>query len=168
MEELIIRTATYADWQKVAEIEAICFPAAEAASPEAIQERLAVYPDGCLIAELKQKIIGFINGGATNDHLVEDAFYASMDLHNKDGENMVVFGLDVLPNHQHKGVARQLMNAYITFGRKENKSAILLTCKAHLCDYYASFGYDNLGKAESTHGGAEWYEMRLALTDAQT
>lgn len=163
MSNLTIRTACYDDWQSLAAIEALCFPAAEAASPSSIQERLTVYPEGCLIAEIDQVIIGFINGGSNNDDMIEDAFYASMDLHRQNGKNLAVFGLDVLPDYQGNGYARQLMTAFIDLARQEKKSAILLTCKSHLCDFYQSCGYTNLGIADSTHGGAEWYEMRLDL-----
>ena len=163
MSQLTIRTATIDDWLLVVEIEGICFPAAEAASPESLRERLSVYPEGCLIAEIDQKIIGFINGGSTNDDIVEDAFYASMNLHDATGCNLAIFGLAVSPDYQSNGYARELMNRFITLGRGQKKSAILLTCKTHLCRFYESFGYENLGLSASTHGAAQWYEMRLEL-----
>lgn len=163
MLNLSIRSALPEDWQKIAEIEAICFPPAEAASATAIKERLAVYQEGCLLAEFNGKIVGFINGGASNDAFVKDAFYASMDLHDPSGQHLAVFGLDVLPDFRGKGYGRLLMKAFIQFAVDQNKSAIVLTCKSHLIAFYESFGYDNLGLAQSNHGGAQWYDMQLIL-----
>ena len=127
-----IRGAIQNDVDDIASIEATCFPSAEAASRSAFEERLSVYPEGCFVAEKNNQIIGFINGAATDSLILEDEFYASMDLHNPKGKNLVIFGLDVLPNYQNQGYARELMNRYIEFGRKEKKSAILLTCKERL------------------------------------
>ena len=163
MKRLEIRQSTFKDWAEVARIENICFPAAEAASEASIKERLSVYPEGSLIAASDHKIIGFICGGATDKDVVDDDFYASMKLHDPKGRHLIVFGLDILPDYQRQGYARQLMQAYIDFAEQQNKSAILLTCKEHLLPFYSSFGYKNLGVAASTHGGAQWFEMKLLL-----
>ncbi|MBW3095100.1 GNAT family N-acetyltransferase [Bifidobacterium sp. 64T4] len=42
---MLIRHATMADLPAIAAVEATCFPAAEAASADALRDRLAVYPD---------------------------------------------------------------------------------------------------------------------------
>ena len=46
-----IRPASSSDAAALAAIEAVCFPAAEAAGPQAIAQRLAVFPDRFLVAE---------------------------------------------------------------------------------------------------------------------
>ena len=48
-----ITTATLADLDALADIEAACFPAAEAAAREEIEERLRVYADHFYIAREK-------------------------------------------------------------------------------------------------------------------
>lgn len=164
MTNLSIAKATYEDWATIIAIEHLCFPPSEAASEAAIKERLSVYPQGCLVARLNNEIIGFINAGATDAEVTEDVFFASMNHHSDDGKHLVVFGLDVHPDHQRQGYARQLMWAFIAYANKEKKSAILLTCKKHLIDFYTSFGYENLGLSKSSHGGANWYDMKLSLT----
>lgn len=164
MSLLTIRTAHADDWQIISSIEATCFPPAEAASSASIRERLSVYPSGCLVAEINDQIIGFVNGGSTNRPHVQDAFYTSMEQHRPTGLYLVIFGLDVLPDYQGYGYGRKLMAAYIAFAISQEKTAILLTCKSHLCSFYESFGYKNLGLADSNHGGAQWYEMRLDLS----
>ena len=43
---------------------------------------------------------------------------------------------------------------------------IVPTCKDRLIHYYEKFGFVNEGLTEkSTHGGAEWYQMRLYLLE---
>lgn len=163
MTNITISNAVYKDWAAISTIEQQCFPTSEAASESAIKERLYVYPQGCFVARINNEIIGFINGGATNATVAEDRFYASMNHHNNGGRHLVIFGLDVHPDYQRKGYATQLMTAFITFATKGGKSAILLTCKEHLIDFYASFGYENLGPSHSNHGGAKWYDMQLTL-----
>jgi ribosomal protein S18 acetylase RimI-like enzyme len=151
------------DLASVANIEAICFPASEAAPKEALEERLSAYMKGFFVAVLDGETIGFVNGGATNDLEIKDEFFESMDLHNDDGNNLVIFGLDIHPDHQHKGYARKLMNHFIVFAKEENKESVILTCKNHLIAYYETFGYKNLGVSDSVHGGAKWYDMLLKL-----
>lgn len=163
MEYLTISQATKAHWQILADIEATCFPGEEAATEASIKERLHVYPEGFFIASLNHTIIGFINGGATNTPQVEDSFYGSMKDHTSSGAYLVVFGLNILPDYRGHGYARALLEAFINFGRQEKKSAILLTCKEHLLDFYGGLGFENLGQSASTHGGAHWFEMKLTL-----
>jgi ribosomal protein S18 acetylase RimI-like enzyme len=163
MSEFKIRTASMNDLDSVAKIESICFPAPEAAPKEAMKERLSAYMKGFLVAEINGEVIGFVNGGATDDSEIKDAFFESMDLHHDDGKNLVIFGLDVHPDHQHKGYARKLMNHFIEFAAKENKESVILTCKNHLIAYYETFGYKNLGVSDSVHGGAKWYDMVLEV-----
>lgn len=76
---------------------------------------------------------------------------------------MMVFGLDVLPEYQHQGIAQQLMRAYIAAGRNMAKKSIILTCKEKLIPFYQQFGYVCTGISASTHGGATWYDMVLTL-----
>lgn len=163
MSEIKIRTANINDLENVTLIESTCFPSAEAATKDALKERLSAYTKGFFIAELNGEIIGFINGGATDDSAIKDEFFESMDLHHNDGKNLVIFGLDVHPDHQHKGYARKLMNRFIKFAKEENKESVILTCKDHLISYYESFGYINFGLSHSVHGGAKWYDLVLKI-----
>jgi ribosomal protein S18 acetylase RimI-like enzyme len=163
MSECIIRNATMKDLEKIVLIEATCFPAAEAAKEQALRERLEIYSKGFFVGEIDGEVIGFVNGGSTDDTEIKDAFFDSMDLHKDDGKNLVIFGLDVHPNYQRQGLARKMMNNFIEFAKLENKSSVILTCKDHLIKYYETFGYVNLGVSSSVHGGAKWYDMVLKI-----
>ncbi|WFD10180.1 GNAT family N-acetyltransferase [Tepidibacter hydrothermalis] len=160
---MIIRDVSIEDLDSISSIEADCFPKAEAAAKEVFKERISVFPEGFLAGEIDGKIIGFINGGLTDSNSIKDEFFESMDFHNPNGKNMVIFGLDVHPNHQKKGYATELMNQFISICRDKNISNIILTCKEHLIKYYEQFGYVNEDVSESVHGGAKWYDMTLKL-----
>ncbi len=163
MTNMKIRTATLEDLNRVTEIEATCFPSSEAADKTTMKERLEVYQKGFFVGEIDGEIIGFINGGAFNADSIQDEFFESMEHHNDHNKALVIFGLDVHPNYQGKGIASLLMKHFIEFARSECKEAVLLTCKDHLLHYYEKFGYINNGPSNSSHGGAKWYDMTLKL-----
>lgn len=163
MNNLVIRKANDSDVDSIYAIESACFPKAEAASKEAIIERVAVFPEGFLVGELDDEIIGFINGAATSSMHLKDEFFASMSYHEDSGATLMVFGLDVHPEFQRKGYAAELMNAFIDKAVMDNRKRIILTCKEHLIHYYAKFGFVNEGVSESEHGGAKWYDMLKSL-----
>lgn len=163
MGEIVIRGVKKEDLDRVAAIEAECFPEAEAASKDSIEKRIATFPESFFVAEKNGKIIGFINGCATNSPVIYDALYHDASHHIPDGESLTVFGLDVLPEYQRQGIAAKLMNYYIETARNDGRKRVILTCKDRLVHYYEYFGYVSSGISESTHGGAQWFNMTLTL-----
>ena len=71
--QVIIRPARPEEGEALAVIEATCFPPAEAASREAVLERLATFPENFLVAEIDGKPVGFINGANTDTQYLPDA-----------------------------------------------------------------------------------------------
>lgn len=161
--EVRIRAVCLEDLDRIAEIEAICFPAAEAATRETFRERILTFPESFLIAEIAGIIIGFINGCVTNSSVIYDELFHSTKGHIVDGKNLSVFGLDVIPEYRKQGVASKLMQQFIQVARSNGKEKVILTCKERLVHYYESFGFENNGISNSSHGGAKWFDMTLAL-----
>ena len=161
--EVRIRGVRPEDLDCIAEIEAVCFPKAEAASRKAFKERIAAFPECFLVAEAGGILIGFINGCVTNSDLIYDELFHSTRHHIPDGANLTVFGLDVIPEYRRQGIAAQLMNHFIQIAKNTGRKSVILTCKERLVHYYESFGYVNNGISESTHGGSEWFDMTLIL-----
>jgi len=156
-----IRKAEWNDAKRLSEVEAICFPEAEAASLESIQKRLSVFPECFWVMEEAGVIIGFINGMVTNDPTISDIMFEDAELHRKDGQWQSVFGLDMLPEYRCQGRAALLMEQLIADARNKGRRGCILTCKDRLIHYYEKFGYRNLGVSKSVHGGAVWYDMIL-------
>ena len=161
MMEILIRPVCVEDLDAVTEVEAICFPAAEAASRESFRERIATFPECFFVAMCGERMIGFINGCATDERTIRDEMFADSSLHKVDGVYQSIFGLDVIPEFQRQGIAAKLMWHMIEDARVKGRKGLILTCKDRLIHYYEKFGYRNLGVSASVHGGAVWYDMLL-------
>lgn len=158
-----IRRVRPGDVDGTAYVESVCFPAAEAADRDALNKRIQAFPDSFFVAEEDGKIIGFINGAVTDSQVIRDEMFEDVDLHNPDGAYQSIFGLDVLPEHQRRGIAAELMRRMIEETKERGRKGLILTCKDRLIPYYEKFGYRNLGLSESVHGNAVWYDMILEL-----
>lgn len=158
---MMIRSPERKEIQKLAFIEAECFPVAEAADYATLKARYRAFKENFLVAEKDGKIVGFINGNTADLKVLPDVYYEDTSLHHPEGVYMSVFGLDVEPAYQHQGIAHELLKAYIALAKERNKKGVILTCKDHLISFYESFGFKCLGPSESTHGGAAWNDMIL-------
>lgn len=161
MAEIIIRAVKQEDLEEVTAVEAICFPAAEAASRESFEQRIAAFPECFFVAMDGDKMVGFINGCATDEMTIRDEMFADSSLHQANGCYQSIFGLDVIPEYQRQGIAAKLMWHLIEDARTKGRRGLILTCKDRLIHYYEKFGYRNLGVSASVHGGAVWYDMLL-------
>lgn len=156
-----IRTAVPDDLDQAAQVELNCFPAAEAADRAALKARLEAFGESFLVAEADGRIIGFINGAVTDEKTIADEMFEDISLHDPDGAFQSIFGLDVIEEYRHMGVASRLMEAMIETAGKQGRKGLILTCKDRLIGYYEKFGYVNMGVSKSVHGGAVWYDMVL-------
>ena len=163
MNKVTIRKVQLEDLERIAKIESVCFPVAEAAPRESFKERINAFPDYFLVAETAESIIGFINGCVTNSPVIYDELFHNTQHHIPDGKNLTVFGLDVLPEYRRQGIAAQLMQHFIQTAKNTDRKNVILTCKERLIHYYESFGYVNNGISASTHGDAQWFDMTLVL-----
>lgn len=155
-----IRKGTIEDAEALAAVEAECFPKAEAATAEQIRERLASYPNHFLLIYVENKLVGFIDGMATDEKDLADEMYADATLHNEKGAWQMIFGLNTIPSYRCQGLAGKLIEAFQKQANEEGRKGIVLTCKDKLVHYYAKFGFENEGKSDSTHGDVVWYQMR--------
>ena len=160
---MTIRTATAADLRAVTELEAACFPAAEAATEADFAQRLAAYPHHFWLLEKNGRLISFIDGLVTDEPILRDEMYENAALHNEQGAWQMIFGVNTLPAYRRQGCAGRLMERVIADARAQGRKGCVLTCKAALVHYYEKFGYVSEGRSDSTHGGAEWYDMRLTF-----
>ena len=160
-ENYVIRKATIEDLDNIAQLEATCFPAAEAASKESFKKRLEKYPDYFLLLFISDKLVSMVNGLVTDTSDLQDEMYDDAGLHNPEGAWQMIFGVDTDPAYQRKGYAEATLRAFINNAQKEGRKGVVLTCKDKLLHYYAKFGFENEGISASTHGDVTWYQMRL-------
>ena len=122
--------------------------------------RIGAAGDFFLVAEDRKKgqIAGFINGIATEETAFRDEFFTDAGLHNPEGKNIMILGLDVLPEYRGRGLARELVKRYAEryAGRR-----LVLTCLESLVQMYEKFGFQDLGISASAWGGELWHEMDM-------
>ena len=162
--KLVIRQANAEDVTKIAEIEDKCFPPAEAASLKSFLERFMSFPECFFVAELDGKVVGHINGCVTDEPELPDALYHNASLHIPDGPWQTVFGLAVLPEYQHRGIATVLMGHFIEQAKEGGKKGVILTCKDAKIGFYEGLGFACQGVSASSHGGARWNDMILKFS----
>ena len=158
-----IRTATTADLAAITQLEAICFPAAEAASEESFAQRLMCYPGHFWLLMDGDTVVAFVNGLVTDEPDLQDEMYDNAGLHDKNGAWQMIFGVDTHPAYRRRGCAERLLNHAIAQSRAQGRKGLVLTCKEKLVPYYSKFGFVSEGISQSTHGDVVWYQMRLTL-----
>ena len=162
--KMVIRTATIADLDAVAQVEAECFPAAEAASKQAFEERLTHYANHFWLMFEDEKLISFVDGFVTDEQDLTDEMFADASLHNPAGAWQMIFGVNTIPTHRCRGYAGQLIERAIADARTQGRKGLVLTCKPEKVHYYAKFGFMDEGITEnSNHGGAVWHQMRITF-----
>ena len=146
-------------------IEMVCFPPNEACSALAMKERIAVASELFLVAIENETglIAGFLNGLATDEQAFRDDFFKDANLHNPDGKNVMLLGLDVLPQYQMQGLARELMEQYSAREKARGRKALILTCLEEKVEMYKKFQFEDDGMANSTWGGESWHQMTRVL-----
>lgn len=156
-----IQPVEEADIAGLAELEACCFPKEEAADEAVLRRRAQTFFDSFLVMKKDGVIIGMINGCVSAQPVICDEMYEDTQLHDPCGAYQTVFGLDVHPEHQHQGYAKELMRALIAVSKAAQRRGMVLTCKKYLVSFYEQFGFRNMGVSASVHGGAVWYDMLL-------
>lgn len=143
------------------QIEQICFPPNEACSAKSMKERVANAPETFLVAVDKEtgKIAGFLNGVATNEDAFRDEFFTDITLHDPNGKNIMLLGLDVLPEYRHQGLAREIMSRYVAREQEKGRKCLYLTCLDNKVEMYKKMGYTDNGISGSLWGGEEWHDM---------
>ena len=120
-----IRPVTINDLDAVTAVEAVCFPAAEAANRESFAHRIATFPECFFVATHNGEIIGFINGCATNERTIRDEMFEDSTLHDPNGCYQSIFGLDVIEKYQRQGIAAELMNHLIENARAKGRKGLI-------------------------------------------
>lgn len=159
----LIRTATTADLDIISELESLGFPPAEAASKERLRARLSTFPECFWLYEEDGRILGYVAGGCFNTDILTDEMYADVSFHDPKGRWQMLYSVCTHPDYRHRGIASKIMRRVEADCRDRGREGIILTCKEKLIPFYAQLGYQKEFLSSSTHGGATWYQMRLAL-----
>lgn len=165
-ERFDFRTIRPEEGAVAAQVEEICFPPNEACTKERMLARVEQFPEMFLVAVDKQtgKIAGFINGLATNEHKFRDEFFTDVKLHDPEGKNVMILGVDVLPEYRRQGLAREMMFEYLRREQEKDRAMVCLTCLAGKVKMYKKLGFRDRGAADSSWGGEQWHEMSCFIS----
>ena len=159
-----IRTATMDDLNEIANVEAECFPVAEAATKDEFSDRIRYYGNHFWLMFEENKLIAFVDGFVTDEADLTDEMYEKAAMHNENGAWQMIFGVNTLPDYRKHGYAGQLIQCAIDDARTQGRKGLVLTCKEKLIEYYAKFGFVDEGVSDkSTHGNVVWHQMRLTF-----
>ena len=130
-----------------------------------MKERILQIPDLFLVAVDKKtkEVSGFLNGLATDEDTFRDEFFTDSTLNDPEGKNIMLLGLDVLPQHRGQGLARELMFQYLNREKKKERKTVFLTCLEEKVEMYRKMGFKDLGISASVWGGEEWHDMSYVL-----
>lgn len=165
LEKFEFREIEESEAGQAAEIEQICFPPNEACSEKCMRAQILAARQLFLVAVDKEtgKIAGFLNGIATDEPRFRDAFFTDARLHDPEGKNIMLLGLDVLPEYRGQGLGRELVYQYLRKERENGRQEVFLTCLEPKVKMYQKFGFTDRGIANSSWGGETWHEMSCVL-----
>lgn len=164
-EKFIFRTIRQDEAEQAAVIEQICFPPNEACSSQMMSDRIARVPEQFLVAEDREtgKLAGFLTGIATDENCFRDEFFSNADLHDSAGSNIMILGLNVLPEYRGQGLARELVREYFCRESQNGRERMVLTCLPEKIKMYEKMGFHDDGISNSTWGGEQWHEMSCMI-----
>lgn len=164
-ERFLFRNILPEEADQAVRIEEICFPPNEACSGQMMRERVVRAPELFLVAVDRQtgKIAGFLNGLATDECIFRDEFFIDARLYDPEGRNVMLLGLDVLPEYRGQGLAREIMFRYLYRERERGRKSVIQTCLDSKVKMYEKMGFQDRGIAQSSWGGEQWHEMNCVL-----
>lgn len=150
---------------RLIEIEHTCFPPQQAMPKDCMRDLMSVAGDLFLVAIDSQtgEPVASLFGMATNEERFRDDYFFNSSLHESDGKNIMLLGLEVLPAYRGSGLARALMERYLETERKKNRHEIFLTCVEGKVTMYKKMGFVYHGLSASTLGGETWHDMSIIL-----
>lgn len=165
MSDPVLRHARAEDAVRCHEIERAAYASDAAATLDKIARRIAIYPQGFLVAEREGRIEGFVNSACADGIDLGDEALKDLADHDPAGAEAVILSLAVDPDAQGTGLAGRLMRAFLTAMRQAGKSRVHLICRSHHIGLYERFGFVYLRPSASAHGGEAWHEMALQLSE---
>ena len=145
-------------------IESAGFPSEEGASRASLKARLAVAPELFWLLYDGTTLVGFVDALAWDRKDLDDALYADASLHQKNGDWVMILGVNTIARYRHKGCGSLLLRQVIEDCKVQKRKGIVLTCKEALLPFYQEVGFQDEGTSSSTHGGVIWHQMRITFS----
>lgn len=161
---ITFRRPVLSDLDRIIEIEKSGFSPEEAATREAMAERISVIPDSFILALDDDKdLMGYAVGPVISERYLYDELFEKSVPNPEIGGYQTILSLVVDPNYQKFGVASRLLTELADVSREKQREGITLTCLENLIPFYERNSYKVEGISESQHADETWYNMVLDL-----
>ncbi len=137
----------------------INFSPEEAATPEALAERLETICDTFLIAEIDGTVAGYIEGPVISERYLTDDLFYKVTPNASQGGYIAVTSLSISKDFKGQGVGTSLIAAFKDLAIAQKRQGISLTCHDYLITYYEMNVFIDEGESKSNHGDSIWYNM---------
>ncbi|WP_166082268.1 GNAT family N-acetyltransferase [Erysipelothrix anatis] len=156
-----IRKAELDDYISIMKIENAVFQHEEAASHNAMKNRIIHIQDSFLVAvdTLNDNLAGYIVGPIIQERYLYDELFENTSENPKLGGFQSVLSLAVDKEYQGKRIASLLLSEYYVLAKSNKREGITLTCLKELVPFYEKQGFIDEGQSVSTHGGKLWVNM---------
>lgn len=157
---IIFRKAKNTDLEAIMIIERQSFSPAEAASQQAMAERIAQINDSFIVAVNEENtILGYVVGPVISERYLYDALFETTVKNPQTGGYQSILSLAVAKKYQKVGIASQLLEELAAVSKERKRIGITLTCLASLVPFYEKNGFQLEGLSDSQHAGEVWYNM---------
>ncbi|PAD34893.1 GNAT family N-acetyltransferase [Terribacillus saccharophilus] len=148
------------DIKELMYIEDSGFTPDEAATEEAMLERIEIIADSFIVAKDEQdNILGYVVGPVIHQRYITDELFEHTIPNPSSAGFQSILSLAVHPDHRGKGIAVELLNELEKVCVSHQRQGISLTCLDYLVPFYEANGYCNEGKSASAHAGNVWFNL---------
>ena len=156
--QVTLREASLEDWKAIVAIEEANF-STEAAGAETLQKWIEQGQTNFLIAELNEKIAGYIVGSAVFSRHLTNEMIDNSSKQQRDSDFMTIQRLSIHPEFKGQGLGTLLLAACKEIAVAQNQKGIQLVCSDELISYYEMNAFINEGISERGDSHAILYEF---------
>ena len=151
--------------EQAGEMDRICFPPEEAKPMDVMCRFVQKIPEQFLAAVDRRtgKVAGYLCGISSDEAHFRDEFFTDLTFHDPAARTVYLLGLDILPEHRGRGLAKELLRIYGIWSQVRGKHRLVLTAHEEKIGMYEKLGFADLGISGSKWGGGVWYEMECSL-----
>ena len=156
--QVTLREASLEDWKAIVAIEEANF-STEAAGAETLQKWIEQGQTNFLIAELNEKIAGYIVGSAVFSRHLTNEMIDNSSKQQQDSDFMTIQRLSIHPEFKGQGLGTLLLAACKEIAVARNQKGLQLVCSDELISYYEMNAFINEGISERVDSHAILYEL---------
>ena len=156
--QVTLREASLEDWKAIVAIEEANF-STEAAGAETLQKWIEQGQTNFLIAELNEKIAGYIVGSAVFSRHLTNEMIDNSSKQQQDSDFMTIQRLSIHLDFKEQGLGTLLLAAYKEIAVAQNQKGLQLVCSDELISYYEMNAFINEGISERGDSHAILYEL---------